>query len=208
VTNLFQSSNARRACGLLEWLSCLIFIAIGLLWIKSYQYYVETPGVFQIAVADSRSYFLVCHQGEIDLATQWITPPLQDQLHGRVFSSGYGAFTETMPNSPHAGGSNFPTYSVKQQNIGYGFLGVGKDQMFMGRNGLPHLVVGHFAKVTIPFWAVAALFGLFTVLFMLARLIRWRRRSRGVCAVCGYDLRASPDRCPECGTDVLVAREA
>lgn len=51
-----------------------------------------------------------------------------------------------------------------------------------------------------PVWWLPAPF-IFISLAGFAGAIRWRRRRlAGLCAVCGYDLRASEDRCPECGT--------
>jgi hypothetical protein len=53
----------------------------------------------------------------------------------------------------------------------------------------------------VPHWLLAALL-LVAPLGRLRGTLRSRRRRRaGLCARCGYDLRATPDRCPECGTE-------
>jgi len=50
-----------------------------------------------------------------------------------------------------------------------------------------------------PEWILAAIFAVLPA-FWLRRQLRHRHTRVGYCPVCGYDLRATPDRCPECGT--------
>ena len=56
--------------------------------------------------------------------------------------------------------------------------------------------------VFIPIWPTTVIFG--TMSWLCHPFLHHRRRKRkklGLCVKCGYDLRGSEDRCPECGTE-------
>ena len=62
---------------------------------------------------------------------------------------------------------------------------------------LIYRLVGH--RLSIPCWLAVVATGLLPTCRATSRLRGWRRAHRNLCPACGYDLRATPQRCPECG---------
>ncbi len=65
-----------------------------------------------------------------------------------------------------------------------------------------HFVYMSGSVLILPLWIPTVLFGILPTI-ALVRLRRHRRRQKlGLCGKCGYDLRGSTDRCPECNTPI------
>lgn len=61
--------------------------------------------------------------------------------------------------------------------------------------------------MALPFWLLAILCGIWPALYWHPRRIRRQRITAGLCPDCGYDLRGTPNRCPECGTRTEAAAQ-
>jgi hypothetical protein len=59
--------------------------------------------------------------------------------------------------------------------------------------------------VWVPHWLLVLILAPLPCWHFAMAWRRRRRRQTGLCPSCGYDLRASPDRCPECGLAMDVA---
>jgi hypothetical protein len=56
-----------------------------------------------------------------------------------------------------------------------------------------------YRQLVVPAWILLALSAPLPAIWITRTLRQRRRAASNRCAACGYDLRATPDRCPECG---------
>jgi hypothetical protein len=83
-------------------------------------------------------------------------------------------------------------------NVGGEFYGPLADYGF----GFRRVAVkgGYLLAASVPHWALLPPLAVLPAAAGVAERRRRRRRAGGLCARCGYDLRATPGTCPECGS--------
>lgn len=126
------------------------------------------------------------------------SPPLVDYSPHYKFSGSAEAYAKFITKTPTTvagsvvyGGSYY----------GFGFVYERPYEVNTDDSGRARL-----AGMIMPLYFPAILLATFVTIYFHRRALRnWRRR-RGCCLSCGYDLRATLDRCPECGTQVPTAQ--
>ena len=80
-------------------------------------------------------------------------------------------------------------------------------RIWLGGSGIGHLGLQRYYNslrnvfaVQVPYWLVAIIFWALPSAWITRRLLGRPKDNTNLCPNCGYDLRATPDRCPECGT--------
>jgi hypothetical protein len=182
----------RRAAWVVRFLVLLALVLVSAEWALSYRRTCEfdaayvrasTPDGAGNAADEALAVTLVSRRGRIDVAAMAIDPRTSNVLPGFscVVPLNLWWLYETYAEPPGA-----PTAAA------FDFAAVGGAAGGPAKKGW---------RVRAPDWALLVP----TAAVLVASVVpAWRRRSRrrrGLCLRCGYDLRFSSDRCPECGLE-------
>jgi hypothetical protein len=158
-------------------LSLLLCVATLGLWVRSY-IYGETLHWY----GDGRELSLMSDRGQVD----WY----------RVWSSDLRSRPTEFTYWRHKASGFQRRVDLLSAEAGMWHVGPMLGFAFFEQRPTPYSEL--FVEVMAPWWMLT----LITAAFPVMRLRCWLTRSaakQGFCS-CGYDLRATPDRCPECGT--------
>ncbi len=183
----------RWALHLLTLLSLLLCVAMGATWIRSYFAFSELFESHHYWMVDQRilrysTYQLYLSKGAFQYGNAWVD--YKDVfLIKAMLPAGNPSWQFSHSN---VGGVLYiPAPSASIAGIAISFT-------------LPVPARGQVAQVDarLPYWVLLTAFSFLPIIW-IAGFIRQRARDRlkagGCCVRCGYDLRATPEKCPECG---------
>lgn len=161
-----------------------LFVAAIMLWVRSYSAGDLIRYIGAESVAGSKSFFLLSTTGRIQLSCYVDPGP-----PGPFVVADDGRLPDGISFShwdSRAKPFQMPNHALLNR---MGFDARAKE-----------LPLGTDYVVVVPYYALAmAAFGVGALAYLRRRLLL-RSQAVGRCSVCGYDLRATPDQCPECGT--------
>jgi hypothetical protein len=167
----------RRFFAVLSVLSSVLFVATAILWVRSY-------GRSDVIGNDSapRGFIFATAKGELEFVVM---------LHQPVQKISSPKFVWRI-EGPYSLRELAKEVTVTQV---VGFTIFHDPPRPIGSTG------DKFWAIALPCWFVMALTAFPAASLIRNRLRRSALRQRlNLCVKCGYDLRATPDRCPECGT--------
>jgi hypothetical protein len=186
----------RRFINFLTALSLLLFVATGVLWIRSYiscdalvhstreksTEKIKAIGSErgQIMVASGKWQFIGANDEWMRIMERNTLPPAG--LHWRI---------DYHPDPrPH-------NYTFEK----LGFML--QREHFTSGGGYSVLTIVHDIDAAgLPYWFLSLIMAILPARWFTALRRRTRQLRGGLCSACGYDLRATPERCPECGQPV------
>ena len=181
---------ASRLLNLLTALSLLVGVAAVAVWVRSY-------GTVDVVRA-------VFSHGGYRAATMLDFDPTP----GRVvleFSSGLGEGPAGFSHHSAAIGDDVPSLNIySTMDTSGADLPGGFGYRRGDRAGSLFNPPARLRVVMVPLWPVILVAGVAPTLRLRAWRTRNRRAAIGLCPRCGYDLRATPEKCPECGTTVTT----
>lgn len=186
-------------------LSLLLFATTATMWVRSYWTYENLTG--DLTGHDrmgTGEYSIGSHYGMISVLFQHLAEPFPFK-HSRGITYEHSA----------------PRGDATQSGRFAGFNGIrGADSMIwvdssgrrLSEGGDRHEKVsrlgttldGYIVEFWFPYWSLTTLFTALPAITAFHRLRRRHRTRAGHCPACGYDLRATRGRCPECGAIPVV----
>jgi hypothetical protein len=173
---------------------CLMLSALSItLWVRSYRHTewlerkTELPGKLHIARTTVR---FVSNAGGVRLlviSSPWLLPEAP-KVPSTIDTGWY--FNRDSEQYDYA--SNFFVLPNDWSPLGFALY---KES---GR-AIPPLPPDKAFHVIAPVWSLTLILLILPAIWLLKTYRRMMRTARNLCSGCAYDLRATPDRCPECG---------